>query len=173
MRKEGFKVKEKVTLEPYERDHAVVTGTYRAPPKKKIENEVNDLNNTNELKNNDKCWKIYQEYFYNSSGKTLDEILNNARSNTKNVLKEMNPNDRLIFLNFIKYSLQMEQRAYKQDSIYANALKKIGKPFDKEDLPDFSKIMHAKEKIELVEKMLADEIKQQRKSLKNLLPDRI
>ena len=33
--------------------------------------------------------------------------------------------------------------------------------------------MHAKEKIELVEKMLADEIKQQRKSLKNSLPDRI
>jgi rRNA 2'-O-methyltransferase fibrillarin len=39
LRKEGFKVKEKVTLEPYERDHAVVTGTYRAPPKKKAENE--------------------------------------------------------------------------------------------------------------------------------------
>ena len=39
LRKEGFKVKEKVTLEPYERDHAVVTGTYRAPPKKKTENE--------------------------------------------------------------------------------------------------------------------------------------
>ena len=133
---------------------------------------INDVK-FNELKNNDKCWGIYQEYFYNSSGKTLDEILNNARSNTKNVLKEMNPNDRLIFLNFIKYSLQMEQRAYKQDSVYANALKKIGKPFDKEDLPDFSKIMHAKEKIELVEKMLADEIKQQRKSLKNSLPDRI
>ena len=39
LRKVGFKVKEKVTLEPYERDHAVVTGTYRAPPKKKAENE--------------------------------------------------------------------------------------------------------------------------------------
>ena len=40
LRKEGFKVKEKVTLEPYERDHAVVTGTYRPPPKnKKVEEE--------------------------------------------------------------------------------------------------------------------------------------
>lgn len=31
LRKNGFKVKEQVTLEPYERDHAVVTGIYRAP----------------------------------------------------------------------------------------------------------------------------------------------
>ena len=29
LRKGGFKVKEKVTLEPYERDHAVVTGSYK------------------------------------------------------------------------------------------------------------------------------------------------
>jgi rRNA 2'-O-methyltransferase fibrillarin len=31
LRKNGFKVKEQVTLEPYERDHAVVTGVYRPP----------------------------------------------------------------------------------------------------------------------------------------------
>lgn len=30
-----FKPKEQVTLEPYERDHAVVVGLYRAPKKKK------------------------------------------------------------------------------------------------------------------------------------------
>mgnify|MGYP000034970067 CR=1 FL=1 len=29
LRKYGFKVKEKLTLEPYERDHAVVTGTFK------------------------------------------------------------------------------------------------------------------------------------------------
>ena len=30
LRQNGFKVKEQVTLEPYERDHAVVTGTFRS-----------------------------------------------------------------------------------------------------------------------------------------------
>ena len=34
LKKAGFRVKEKVTLEPYERDHCVVTGVYRAPKKK-------------------------------------------------------------------------------------------------------------------------------------------
>jgi rRNA 2'-O-methyltransferase fibrillarin len=29
LRQAGFKVKEQVTLEPYERDHAVVTGIYK------------------------------------------------------------------------------------------------------------------------------------------------
>jgi rRNA 2'-O-methyltransferase fibrillarin len=36
LRKNGFKVKEQVTLQPFEKDHCVVTGIYRA--KKKEEN---------------------------------------------------------------------------------------------------------------------------------------
>ena len=35
MQAEKMKPQEQVTLEPYERDHAVVVGVYRAPPKKK------------------------------------------------------------------------------------------------------------------------------------------
>lgn len=35
MQSEKMKPQEQVTLEPYERDHAVVVGIYRAPPKKK------------------------------------------------------------------------------------------------------------------------------------------
>ena len=35
LKKAGFRVKEKVTLEPYERDHCVVTGVYRDPKKDK------------------------------------------------------------------------------------------------------------------------------------------
>lgn len=39
LKKVGFKVLEKVTLEPYERDHAIVTGVYRRFKNKKTENE--------------------------------------------------------------------------------------------------------------------------------------
>ena len=35
MQQEKMKPIEQITLEPYERDHAVVVGTYRPPPKKK------------------------------------------------------------------------------------------------------------------------------------------
>mmetsp|Transcript_54379 Transcript_54379/g.172746 ORF Transcript_54379/g.172746 Transcript_54379/m.172746 type:complete len:217 (+) Transcript_54379:200-850(+) len=35
MQEEGFKPQEQLTLEPYERDHATVVGTYRAAKKKK------------------------------------------------------------------------------------------------------------------------------------------
>merc|ERR1719284_1081015 len=35
LKKERFKPREQVTLEPYERDHAVVIGSYRPEPKKK------------------------------------------------------------------------------------------------------------------------------------------
>jgi len=37
LKKDNFKPQEQVTLEPYERDHAVVIGTYRAASKKKKE----------------------------------------------------------------------------------------------------------------------------------------
>jgi len=37
LKKDNFKPQEQVTLEPYERDHAVVIGTYRAATKKKKE----------------------------------------------------------------------------------------------------------------------------------------
>jgi len=37
LKEEKFKPKEQLTLEPYERDHAVVTGFYRAATKKKEE----------------------------------------------------------------------------------------------------------------------------------------
>eukprot|EP01050_Picozoa_sp_SAG11_P015908 SAG11_NODE_2111_length_3809_cov_11.810322_4_plen_71_part_00 len=35
LQKDNFKPQEQITLEPYERDHAVVVGTYRAPKKVK------------------------------------------------------------------------------------------------------------------------------------------
>lgn len=35
LQEEGLKPSEQLTLEPYERDHAVVVGSYRAPSKKK------------------------------------------------------------------------------------------------------------------------------------------
>ena len=35
LQEDGFKPAEQLTLEPYERDHAVVVGTYRAPKKDK------------------------------------------------------------------------------------------------------------------------------------------
>jgi hypothetical protein len=35
LQEQQLKPKEQVTLEPYERDHAVVVGVYRPPPKKK------------------------------------------------------------------------------------------------------------------------------------------
>lgn len=34
LKSEKFKPQEQLTLEPYERDHAVVVGIYRPPPKK-------------------------------------------------------------------------------------------------------------------------------------------
>jgi rRNA 2'-O-methyltransferase fibrillarin len=42
LRKMDFKPREIISLEPYERDHAVVTGLYRAPKKKKKKEKVKE-----------------------------------------------------------------------------------------------------------------------------------
>lgn len=43
LQKEQFKPAEQVTLEPFERDHACVVGTYRAPKKTKAWKEPKAL----------------------------------------------------------------------------------------------------------------------------------
>lgn len=37
LKQEQFKPREQITLEPYERDHAIVVGIYRPPIVKKVE----------------------------------------------------------------------------------------------------------------------------------------
>ena len=62
--------------------------------------------------------------------------------------------------------MQMEEHAYKQDYHYAKILKKLGKKVDKDDLSDFGRELMFAEKIKIVEKILADAIKEERNKIK-------
>merc|ERR1712176_1732050 len=60
MQAEKMKPQEQVTLEPYERDHAVVVGVYRPPPKKELTRNTTDLGTRRPIKNTNKISLLYR-----------------------------------------------------------------------------------------------------------------
>ena len=90
------------------------------------------------------------------------QLLKSAEIETRRKLKKIRSEEKLIFLNFIKYSLEMECHAYSQDAIYAKLLKNLGKPIEKECLFDYNQYMAYPEKIEIVNNLIKEEIEKNR-----------
>ena len=108
-----------------------------------------------------KYFDLYEKYFYN----TDDMMKNNkkkmlllAEEETRKGLRRASHNDKLIFLNYMKYCMEMEYHAYNQDVKYAKILQKLGKPVDKVDLENFNDFMAFPEKIEIVNKLIKEEL---------------
>lgn len=113
-----------------------------------------------------KYFSLYEKYYDNADNMIKNnkkQMLYLAEEETKKALKKVPIEEKLIFLNFIKYSMEMEYHAYSQDIKYARLLKKLGKPIDDESLDDYNKYMAYPEKIELVSRLIREEIEKIRK----------
>lgn len=112
-----------------------------------------------------KYFGLYEKYFYNTEDMMKNgrkKMLTFAEEETREGLKKVPQDEKIIFLNYIKYSMEMEYHAYKQDVMFARILQKLGKPIDKESLEDYNKYMAFPEKIEIVNKLLREEIEKLR-----------
>lgn len=109
---------------------------------------------------------IFNKYFYNTEDmrkNSKKKMLALAEEKTREELKKVPHSEKIVFLNFIKYGMEMEYHAYKQDLFYARLLKKLGKPTDKESLEDYNTYMAFPEKIEIVNRLIKEEIEKVRK----------
>lgn len=127
----------------------------------------NDLNISNNPQF-DQFAKFYDHFFYKitDENNNPEEILKTANNETKKFIKDLPAKLKISFLNFIRYSLQMEEHAYKQDLHYAKILKKLGKPVDSEELVNYNKLLLLPEKLRIAEELLAKTIKEERSKLK-------
>jgi len=116
----------------------------------------------------EKCFDFYEKYFYKFGDKSLlpAQILETAKKGTEEFLKTLPVDMKITFLNFMRYSMRMEEHAYRQDIHYAKILKKLGKPFDSEELTDYNKVLLFPEKIKIVENLLTETLKEGRSKLK-------
>lgn len=108
-----------------------------------------------------KYFDIYEKYFYNTEdmqNNSRDKMLKLAEEKTREALRRVPYSEKIIFLNYIKYSLEMEYHAFKQDVFYAKILKKLGKPVDNDCLADHNKFMAFPEKINLVNQLIREEL---------------
>ena len=111
---------------------------------------------------NKKYFNLYEKYFYNTedmmNGKKK-EMLILAEEETRKGLRGVPKEEKIIFLNYIKYCMEMEYHAYSQDIKYTKLLQKLGKPIVKEDLEDFNKFLAFPEKITLVNQLIMEELR--------------
>ena len=115
---------------------------------------------------NKKYFDLYEKYFYNPDDMKKNEtklMLLVAEDETRKGLRRVPKQDKLIFLNYIKYSMEMEYHAYNQDVKYAKILQKIGKPINQTDLQNFNNFMAFPEKIKLINKLIKEELENNRK----------
>lgn len=109
---------------------------------------------------------IYKKYFFNTVDMQNNDkgtMLKLAEEKTREGLRRVSHSEKIIFLNYVKYSLEMENHAYKQDVFYARLLQKLGKPVDSDNLVDHNTYMAFPEKIEIVNKLIKEEIERVRK----------
>ena len=114
--------------------------------------------------------KFYEKYFYNEGAENVkpEDILKTAEHATSKFINLLPFSTKIVFLKFIRFSMQMEEHAYKQDYHYAKILKKLGKKVNQEELSDFGKELMLSEKIKIVENLLAQSIKEEREETKLL-----
>ena len=106
-------------------------------------------------------FNLYEKYFYNPDDMRKNgtkQMLAIAEEETRKGLRRVPQKDKLIFLNYIKYSMEMEFHAYNQDLKYTKILQKIGKPINQADLQNFNDFMAFPEKINLVNKLIREEL---------------
>ena len=113
-----------------------------------------------------KYFDLYEKYFYNPNDmrqNSKQQMLDLAEQETRKGLRRAPHGDKLIFLNYMKYSMEMEYHAYNQDTKYANLMKKLGKKIDDADLKNFNDFMAFPEKIEIINKLIKEEFEKNRK----------
>ena len=104
---------------------------------------------------------IYNKYFFNTEDMQNNDkntMLKLAEEKTREGLRRVSHSEKIIFLNYMKYSLEMENHAYNQDVFYAKLLQKLGKKVDEECLEDHNTYMAFPEKIKIINKLIKEEL---------------
>lgn len=110
-------------------------------------------------------FKIYDKWFYNTEDmlkNNKNKMLQKAEIETKKALEDVPFDEKIVFLNFIKYSMEMEKHAYKQEVMFRNLLLELKRNVDEESVVDYSKVNCFKEKIDIVNNLIKDELENKR-----------
>ena len=90
-------------------------------------------------------------------------LLKRIKKATEKTLEELSNKEKIIFLNYIRYSLLLEEHAWTQTAKYADKLHAM---YQKEYINDEAETYLFKDKIKLVEKMMAKIIRKERQNIR-------
>ncbi len=106
-------------------------------------------------------FSIYEKLFDNPDAmfsNSAKKMLFLADEKTREAIKDLPFKEKITFLKYIKYNMQMEDHAYNQDLKFAKLMKKLGRPTDSESLQDYASVMHFRKKIGIVNNIIQEEL---------------
>ncbi len=110
-------------------------------------------------------YDLFTNCFYPKEGipaSQKDEKLAEIDAKMREMLSEVPFDEKITFLNYIKHNLEMEHHAYEQENKFANILLKRDQLVWEECLDNWNKYLYFPEKIEIINKYLAEEIAKER-----------
>ncbi|MBR1460926.1 hypothetical protein IJ596_04765 [bacterium] len=113
-----------------------------------------------------KIWRFYNNHIYKrETAKTpekKEQILQDIEKGLNKILKKYTPQERILYLNQLRYSIQSEINSYNLGVNFAKQLNKIYKPIiNIKDVYTKDDFMFS-EKLEVINKILAETIKKER-----------
>ena len=115
-----------------------------------------------------KYFNVFTQLFENPDEmckNSPQKMLHRAKNETVERLKKVPFSQKIVFLNFIKYAMELEEHAYNQGTKFAKLMKKTGMPVAEESLDGFADFMKYKQKHEIVKDIIKDEISKERQKV--------
>jgi len=113
-------------------------------------------------------YKLYDKLFYNSEHtsdfglKNKDKILEQAEAETRKALEKIPYEEKIVFLNHMKYSMQTEYNAYDQEYKLVEYLRKTRNFASLKKCKNYNEYYHFSEKIEIINKLIKETIQKER-----------
>ena len=113
-------------------------------------------------------YKIYDELFYNPNHigdfglKNQANILEQAEIETRKALENIPYEEKIIFLNYMKYNMQTEYNAYDQEYKLVEYLRKTRNFASLKKCKNCNDYYHFPEKIEIINKLIKETIQKER-----------
>lgn len=101
-------------------------------------------------------------YYKRKTSYDKENAMKNAKKSTNKFLSKFAPEDKLLALNYIRYSLMMESHAFREGKKAANTLKAYNRNYLRHDVTHSDYDFMLKEKLELVNDMTSELIEKER-----------
>ena len=110
------------------------------------------------------CYDIYHKIYDEPDfmAKPSKHLFGIIKDKTKKAVNDLPFDEKITFLKFLKFRMELENHAYKEEVRFAKLMKKLGKKVDSVSMVDYSNYMKIPQKINIIKEIISEEITKER-----------